>query len=90
MKLVLAMLIMLMPTPAYAFQCMPLEDMLREIFTVKRLGYMANAIDNKGRVHMFYYSRRTHHWAEIMVDNDLEACLIFEGQTFYFAMERKA
>lgn len=67
--------------------CQRLESLLKIIVGQRRLGYLADAVDNTGIVHMWFMSRERRNWVTITVDHDLTACIISEGGDFRFALE---
>lgn len=89
MKWVIAVFMTVMCSqPSYAFECQSLDGMLKHMLAEKHLGYLADSTDQYGFVHMYFFSRSTREWAEIMIDDNLNACLIFEGKEWNFAFER--
>ncbi len=67
--------------------CQRLESLLKIIVGQRRLGYLADAVDNTGIVHMWFMSRERRNWVAITVDHDLTACIISEGSDWRFALE---
>jgi len=67
--------------------CQPLEDLLKIIVAQRRLGYLADAVDNTGMVHMWFMSRARREWVSLTVDHDLTACVTAQGSAWHFALE---
>lgn len=72
---------------AQAPACQPLENVLKDIVSQRRLGYFADAIDQNGIVHMWFMSRERRAWVSLTVDHDLTACITAEGSEWHFALE---
>lgn len=77
------------PQPASLAQipCQQLEDLLKIIVSQRRLGYLADAVDNTGMVHMWFMSRERREWVSLTVDHDLNACITAQGNSWNFALE---
>lgn len=67
--------------------CLPLEDLLTVLVSERRLGYLADAIDHTGTVHMWFMSRERREWASLTVADDLTACITAQGASWNFALE---
>jgi len=67
--------------------CQNLEDLLKVIVGQRRLGYLADAIDDTGIVHMWFMSRERREWVSLTVDHDLNACITAQGSSWHFALE---
>lgn len=73
--------------PANAVPCQSLEDLLKIIVGQRRLGYLADAVDNGGTVHMWFVSNVRREWVSITVAQDLTACITAEGSAWNYALE---
>ena len=71
---------------AFALECSPLNDMLKNMLAERQLAYLATSITNQGNV-LMYFVNRQGEWVMIGVDNDLKACILLEGQDWTFAIE---
>lgn len=77
----------LIATPAYAFDCRPIDTMLNHLLAVKHLGYFGDMIDQYNQVHMLFINPREHKYADVWITPDAKtACILFEGN-WYFALE---
>lgn len=70
-----------------AVPCQNLESLLKIIVGQRRLGYLADAVDNSGTVHMWFVSNSRREWASITVEPDLTACIVAEGNAWNYALE---
>lgn len=68
--------------------CQNLEDLLKVIVAQRRLGYLADAVDETGIVHMWFMSRERREWVSLTVDHDLTACVTAQGNSWHFALEQ--
>lgn len=66
-------------------ECAKVGVMAKRLMQEKKLAYLADAIDSKDLVHMWYMNKKTGRWAELEVDEDLNACLVREGYDWHFA-----
>jgi len=73
--------------PATLIPCQKLDDLLKIIVSQRRLGYLADAIDDTGIVHMWFMSRERREWVSLTVDHDLNACITAQGSSWHFALE---
>ena len=67
--------------------CAPIETVLGDIIGKRRIGYFADAIGADGNVHMWFVSSQRRDWVQIVVYEDLQACITAEGMSFGFALE---
>lgn len=67
--------------------CAVLDKVLGDIIGKRRLGYFADAIGADGNVHMWFVSSKRRDWVQIVVYEDLQACITAEGMSFGFALE---
>lgn len=67
--------------------CQQLDDLLKIIVSQRRLGYLADAVDNTGIVHMWFVNRERREWVSLTVDHDLTACITAQGSAWNFALE---
>lgn len=67
--------------------CQKLDRQLKFLIAERSLAYMAQAIDSKGLVHMWFMSRDRREWASVTVDSQLTACITAQGTDFRFALE---
>jgi hypothetical protein len=74
-------------TPATQIPCQKLDDLLKIVVAQRRLGYLADAVDNTGMVHMWFMSRERREWVSLTVDHDLTACITAQGSSWNFALE---
>ena len=65
--------------------CAPVGTMAKKLMQEKKLSYLADAIDTKDLVHMWYVNKQTGRWAELEVTDDLNACIVREGYDWHFA-----
>lgn len=72
--------------PAYALECKPLPDILKKLIN-NGYAFLAVSIDKRFVVHQFFLNPKTRKWAEIVVSDDLKACILFEGTDWIFAVE---
>lgn len=70
--------------------CAPIEKVLGDIIGKRRIGYFADAIGADGNVHMWFVSSKRRDWVQIVVYEDLRACITAEGMSFGFALEPMA
>jgi hypothetical protein len=76
------------PLPDHVFeQCQTLDQTLKILVSQRRLGYLADAIDSKGLVHMWFVSNTRREWAAIVVDHALNACITSQGPAWHYALE---
>lgn len=76
------------PLPKDVFEkCQTLDQTLKILVSQRRLGYLADAIDSKGLVHMWFVSNARREWASIVVDHALNACITAEGPAWHYALE---
>ncbi|MFN7114437.1 MAG: hypothetical protein ACK4PK_08770 [Alphaproteobacteria bacterium] len=74
-------------TSATQIPCQKLDDLLKIIVSQRRLGYLADAVDNTGIVHMWFMSRERREWVSLTVNHDLTACITAQGSSWNFALE---
>jgi len=74
-------------TPPY---CAPIEQVLGDIIGTRHIGYFADAIGTDGNVHMWFVSSGRRDWVQIVVYEDLQACIMAEGVSFGLALEPMA
>lgn len=73
-------------------ECAAIGVMAKRLIADYGLAYLADAIDSTAQVHMWYVRRkddeRYGNWAEIIVGNDLNACIVRMGTDWHFAIGR--
>lgn len=75
------------PAAPGAVPCQNLESLLKIIVGQRRLGYLADAVDNGGTIHMWFVSNSRREWVSITVEHDLTACIVAEGNAWNYALE---
>ncbi len=70
--------------------CAKIDAVLGDIIGKRRIGYFADAIGADGNVHMWFVSSQRRDWVQIVVYEDLQACITAEGMSFGFALEPMA
>lgn len=75
---------------SHSGECAPIGVMAKRLISDYGLAYLADAIDNTATVRMWYVRRkqdeRYGEWAEIIVGNNLQACIVRRGTDWHFAM----
>lgn len=85
---VLAAFLFSRPATAATAQCAPLDVVLNAIVGEYHFAYLATAI-TQGNVVLNFYTRADGTWIILVIDNDLNACVLIDGYDWQFALERR-
>lgn len=66
--------------------CANVGVMAKRLMKEEKLAYLADAIDEHDRVHMWFINRHKGDWIELEVANNLQACIVRHGYDWHFAV----
>ena len=87
LRVLLVLLLLLIPLRSDAAECLPHKEMLPILF---KGGYawVSTAVTDQRYVIQLFINLRTDEWLIIMVDNDMHACIVVNGDNWMNTIER--
>lgn len=64
--------------------CGEVGSMDRMLMKQRKLAFLATSIDKAEAVHIYFISHATGDWAEMIMDDKLNACIVNEGTDWHF------
>lgn len=85
----LALLILLtISVRADAIECLPHKDSVKILFQ-NGYAWHSTSITDQGLVMQVFINMKTREWLLLMIDDNLDACVVAHGQDWYFTTERE-